>query len=348
MLNKSNKSYIKEGSLPLPRIHGWMYPGRPAHESAADLQALDIAVVRAQFFNLKGDGKLQRLDEDIEDIDDTINGFSKRTVSFLKKYSEEQLVTVGAQLDGLRALLAKDPTTQLELIDTLVSFCVHHKLSGIDFDVEGFGRWTTLDYDGYLRLVHKLGSALHENGLKLAVCGPADQHPTQVSWCFQYRDMVQLPIDYITIMCYDYMYLDSPGGPIAPLEWIGVWTHHLLHDLSVPAERLVVGLPAYSYRQIGGSNSREYENLTFSQIRKTLPADLLAAAERDPFSAELMVPACTATQFERYRLCDDSSVTAKARFAISAGAISIALWHLGGNPIHGCCVPRSDTHNSTR
>ncbi|KNC95855.1 uncharacterized protein SPPG_08720 [Spizellomyces punctatus DAOM BR117] len=303
------------------QLHAWIYPGSPALNAPDTYRSVRIHVLRPQYFTLQPNGILKLDKEDPDDLFDTKNGFSLTNVADIKAHSDEQLVTVSCQLDAFRAVYT-DIEKRNAFILTLVDFCNEYGLTGIDLDLEAFSKWSDADYANYKSLVSDLGMLLQSHNRKLSVCGPTDYDPSNQNYRWRYEDFINLPVDYITPMCYDYQWLDEVGAPIAPLKWIHVWTQYLL-SLGISTGRLVIGLPSYSYR-VNKHNGTV--TLTTLEVAKAL--GVYDPNRREATSAEIMVDDA---QGDKWVISDNVSLREKVQAAHMAGASKISVWHLGGN-----------------
>ncbi|KAJ3180817.1 hypothetical protein HDU85_003899 [Gaertneriomyces sp. JEL0708] len=301
------------------RYHAWIYPGAPAQNAPLTYRSNRIHVLRVQYFTVQNDGSLKFLLQDDDDLDDTENGFSAANLADLKAHCDEVLVTVSCSIAAFRAVYASGDRMQ-RFLATLITFCSEWDVTGIDLDLEGYAQWSQCDYGEYKRLVFELGWGLRRCGRKLAICCPTDYTPENQAYAFRYEDIRDLPVDYITAMCYDYHYLDELGAPIAPLKWIHEWSCYLL-SLCVP-ERIVIGLPSYSYRL--DKRGHAVENITLEQAKK---AGVYRPEYRDQSSGEVIVDEEATT----WVICDALSLTQKVQTAQHAGATQVSVWHLGGN-----------------
>ncbi|ORY08386.1 glycoside hydrolase [Basidiobolus meristosporus CBS 931.73] len=300
------------------KLHAWIYYGAPGQDAPATYKRHKIDVLRVQYFNLLTTGQLERIDEDPDELFDTQNGFSEENVRELKQYSTEQLVTVAGHVAGLRALTS-DEAILSTAVSILVDFVTEHQLTGVDIDFESYGKWTGEDYAGYKAFLSTLGARLHSLGKKLAICAPVwttDHCPLQ----WRYEDFVPLPVDYITPMIYDYQWDHGGGQPICPLAWLKRWT--ITISKIIPNDRLVIGIPSYSYCAV--EDEYEFKNLTLDQVKDR---GGYAGGRRDPLSAEIVKKVDGLV----YVINDQHSLNVKRTVLENLGVKQLAVWHLGGN-----------------
>ncbi|KAK9763378.1 hypothetical protein K7432_010000 [Basidiobolus ranarum] len=295
------------------KLQAWIYYGAPAQEASKTYKNNAIDVLRVQYFNLLDNGTLRRIDEDPKNLFDTQNAFSEKNVKEIKHYSSEQLVTVSGHINGMRA------TNYTELVGALVSFVKEHELTGIDIDFENYNKWTDKDYKGYKEFISNLGTELKQADKKLAICGPMwTSEESPFKW--QYADFVDLPVNYVTPMVYDYQWDYGGGWPICPLSWLKKWGLMMRNIFS--DERLVIGIPSYAYSATRGKFN--IKNLTLKQVKNQ---GGYAGAKRDPSSAEMVKYVGNKV----YVSNDKHSMNAKRQVLESVGIKQISVWHLGGN-----------------
>ncbi|ORX99868.1 glycoside hydrolase [Basidiobolus meristosporus CBS 931.73] len=300
-------------------LHAWIYYGAPAQNAPDTYKKHKIDVLRPQYFNLLDDGSLQRIDEDPYDLYTTQNAFSEKNISELKMYSKEQLVTISGHVTGMRNAFAKRATNYTGIVDILVDFVNEHQLTGIDIDFESYNLWTKTDYTNYKHFISVLGSKLHKSSKKLAVCGPmwtSSHSPHQ----WKYIDFVNLPVDYITPMVYDYQWDYGAGQPTCPLAWLKRWI--LMMKKLFKNERLVIGLPSYGYTASLGQYN--IKNLSLEQIKHL---NGYHGGIRDNSSAEIIKVVGNTV----YVSNDRESMNVKRKLVESLGATQVSVWHLGGN-----------------
>lgn len=294
----------------------WMYPSEPgcnAQKEYHDGRQIDI--LKPEFFTVNG-GSLFLYDAE----NSSCNGFSPAFVADLKKYSKQQFVTISsASADDMNTFF-ESALGEGDDIDVLVKFITTNNLTGIELDFEDFGGWSKDSYANFLLFVDRLGTKLHANGKKLMLDGPSIADANEQTWFnWRYEDFVDLPVDYIVIMAYDYQFDHGIGEPIAPLDWMNSvikWASN-----RYPKERLSVGVPSYGYEGVIGK--RPYIR-TYDQL-KNKPG--FASAERDSSSGELTWQSGKNVYFYQ----DTESIRQKIAQVKKSGLNSISIWHLGGN-----------------
>lgn len=305
-------------SIDTLRTMAWLYPGNPACDAQREIaDGRTIHTLKAEYFTING-GFLTLLDT----TNTTCNGFSLANVALLKQHATEQFITISSSnVNDMDSFLTSAQQASSSEISTLVAFVVTHNVTGIELDFEDFGSWTPEAYTKYKKFVTSLGNALHARNKKLMIDGPAISNSSEENWfVWRYRDFVNLPVDHMVVMAYDYQYDYGAGSPVAPLNWLTNvinWT-----STQYPKEKITIGLPSYGYQGVPGSY--RITILTNEQIR-TKPG--FATALRDTSSGEMTWQSGTTVYFYQ----DSESLRQKRDLVRNLGISSISIWHLGGN-----------------
>lgn len=301
------------------KIMAWIYPGEPACTALTELKdGRRIDVVKVEYFRVDNQGNLAFLDEEKHGC----NAYSASSLETIKTYSKEQYVTVASiDSNSMALFMQKDSETNVHT-DALVKFVVDKGMTGVEIDFEDFGGWDASLYSGYKAFIQRLGTGLHENGKKLIIDGPAVSNAIEEKWYqWRYEHFVNLPVDYVTVMAYDYQFDHGVGEPVSPLEWLEDvidWTTSKFPNKN----KLVIGIPSYGYYGTIGQNKQTIA--TYLQISR-YPG--FATAQRDQKSGEMMW-----TNGDNFYLYQDSeSINLKLKSITSKGINNVSVWHLGGN-----------------
>lgn len=300
-------------------IMAWVYPGSPACNARNEYaDGRVIHILKPEYYAVNERGTLTLLTESNAGC----NGYSTKNVADIKKYSQEQYVTVAASSAEGMDLFIKKALTDRSGITTLVNFAVTNEFEGVELDFEDFGSWDTDIYARYRTFVTELGNALHTQNKKLMIDGPAIADDNEQDWfVWDYSDFSTLPVDTIVVMAYDYQYDHGAGSPVAPLSWITDVTERTLREFPY-AQRLSIGIPSYGYR--GTVGSYKVRLLTYTQITKEAG---FANAKRDLASQEMTWRNGSTVYFFQ----DAESIRKKIKAVTDAGISSVSVWHLGGN-----------------
>ncbi len=303
----------------MPQVMAWLYPGKPTCGARAEYtDGRSIDVLKPQYFSVGDGGALILLTEQSSGC----NGYSPANVADLKKYSKEQYVTISSSDAGNMRMFLSDSINSSSNINTLVSFIVDNKLTGIELDFEDFGNWDAATYTEYKQVVTRLGNALHAQNKKLMIDGPATSNAVEEGWyIWRYADFTSLPVDQVVVMTYDYQFDQGAGQPVSPIPWIQSTIKWILSRFSNVA-RLSFGIPSYGYRATMGT--QKFTLLTYDQM-KMEPG--FATAQRDAVSGEMTWQSGDTVYFYQ----DASSMTEKLSVIRVAGIRSVSVWHLGGN-----------------
>ncbi len=311
-----NQTVVKTAPM---EIMAWIYPGKPTCTAASEFSdGRKIDVLKAEFFMIGEGGVMRQLTEE----NDGCNGYSEKNVRLIQEHSKAQYVTISSSDATNMGLFLSSSEKTNTAIKMLVSFVVKHRMTGIELDFEDFGGWNREIYSDYKDFVRHLGNALHAQNKKLMIDGPATSNAVEEAWyVWRYGDFLDLPVDQLVVMTYDYQFDQGAGQPISPMPWIQetiAWTRSRFSDIS----RLSFGIPSYGYKAIIGS--QKISLLTYEQIQKE-PG--FATAHRDKRSSEMI------WQFGDtvYVYQDSVSMDQKLRAIQAAGIGSVSIWHIGGN-----------------
>lgn len=301
-------------------VMAWIYPGEPSCAAPLEYSALNsIDVLKPEYFIVNETGELVFLTEETSGC----NGYSAANVADMKKYSKAQYVTIASSYAKSMDLFLQNSLQTDANIETLVAFVIENDITGVELDFEDFGGWSPDIYARYKSFITRLGGALHQNGKKLMIDGPAMSKKEEEGWFpWRYEDIASLPVDHVVIMAYDYQYDYGVGSPVAPIFWmknVVEWTKARL-----PASvGLTVGIPSYGYRGVIGGSRMTI--LTYEQLKRE-PG--FATATRDLESGELT----WINGGNVYFFQDGKSMSLKRQAAKNLGVTSVSVWHLGGNP----------------
>lgn len=224
-----------------------------------------------------------------------------------------------------RAVLS-DPVRRARAVSDMVSIARAHGLAGIDIDLENVPADLRPHYTA---LVREAAAALQPLGLRLTLSVPAkvwDDTTSNWGGAFDYAALGALA-DQVAIMAYDEHTWGLPAGPVASLPWVErVAAYATRH---IPAEKILLGIPAYGYAWVAGTN-RLVKGLS-------TPGAYQLAAEH---GAEVLWDDAAQVPYFRYVSGGDEyvvyfenkeSAAAKLRIVTKYGLGGIAVWRLGLN-----------------
>lgn len=296
----------------------WLFPSKVICSAAKEYtDGRDIQFLKPEYFTILWDGTISLLTETSHGC----QGYSATAAASVIGDSTHQYVTVSSSLDGLRALAAS-AEKRATVIQTLQTFAIDSKFTGVEIDFEDFASWDAETYAGYVKFLRELGTALHADGKKLMVDIPPIANATEQSYYkLTYADIAALPVDYIVIMAYDYQFDQGAGAPIAPNTWVAAIIQRAKQAIP-DVHKLVIGLPSYSYK--GPTGGFAITRLTDANL-KSMPG--YASAPRDPHSYERIWEYNGIS----YVYVDSAGLDAKRALIESYGIKYVSVWALGGN-----------------
>lgn len=233
-------------------------------------QQIDMVIIQAYFTNILGE---------------LAGGPNINTIKKAHEYHIPVLAQLtNYQFDRQQAhLFLTSITKQNNLIALLVQKSIQLQLDGIQLDFENID---TADKNLFNRFAQNLAYQLHKNKLLfyVAVIPPLNfsnanryYKAKRQFWSGVYDLSFLIKVaDKIDLMTYDQHSDYSTPGPVAGLSWARFVVNHTLK--SVPKEKVILGIPAYSsYWQIGNlsCNNRimsvnKGDQISFMTVQKIL------------------------------------------------------------------------------
>jgi spore germination protein YaaH len=312
---QTKKTSLSDSST---RLMAWVYPGSPACSAKNEYQdGRRIDVLKPEYLKLDPNGEIVTL----TDKDYDCNGYSKENAELIKKNSKEAIFMVSGRMDGLTPLF-KSKEKMDKSIDAIMAILDESGFDGVEIDFEDYGSWTDTQYIKYKEYIKQLGDRVHEKNKKLSVDVPAiinDRY--QSFYKLKYEDFNDLPVDYLTLMAYDFQYDNGVGAPVASFDDI-VNTIKWAKSKYKKTENIVVGINNYGY--YGKSGDYKMTLVTTKAIKdkyKDIPT------RRDPNSGEIFGKRGN----EEFVFSDTESMDKKREVVEKEGINKISVWHLGGN-----------------
>jgi spore germination protein YaaH len=137
-----------------------------------------------------------------------------------------------------------DPTQRTAHEAAIVNLVMGHNYDGIDLDYEHLPQ---SDRTAFSQFVSELALKLHARGKTLSVAVGALSSSLSSYWDY---DVLSQACDQLHVMGYDYHYLGSHHGPVAPLGWIKTVVSYI-GSIGRP-QKFILGLPNYG---LGGNDS---------------------------------------------------------------------------------------------
>ena len=144
--------------------------------------------------------------------------------------------------------IARDPSLRKAHAQAIAKIVTQQGYDGIELDYEAIPKEAAADFSA---LVAEVRSALPA-GKILAIAVHAKKSSTQ-NWNGPggqiWEDLLR-HVDYFKIMLYDYSWLNSAPGPIAPLGWIRDvlrYGRNIAINTGVSPRKIIAGMPFYGY-----------------------------------------------------------------------------------------------------
>ncbi len=220
-------------------------------------QSIQILISQAYRVNKKGD----------------VTGFINDELSQVTKaYSIKlmAMVTNAGFEPSIAHQFLSSPSAQAKAIESILAACKEHNLYGVQFDFEGISI-----QDKYLltRFYQHAAYALHKEGYKISFAIiPAFKkemyhsvflRKTYKNWSGVY-DLKALSeiADFITLMAYNQHPDGTIPGPTASADYTEAAITNALQN--IPAEKLSLGIPAYSVYWFSGHSTVSLHNIEIS------------------------------------------------------------------------------------
>jgi spore germination protein len=157
-----------------------------------------------------------------------------------------------------------DSLARVRAVNTLLRLCRENAYYGIQFDYENI---LVGDKDLFTGFYRQAASLLHANGFIISIAvvprssdnaGPTDYH----KWLFEYwsgvydyKTLGEIG-DFVSLMTYAEHTSRTPPGPVAGIPWMEASIRFVLQ--SVPAAKVSLGIPFYSYSWQSSRENNQY------------------------------------------------------------------------------------------
>lgn len=231
--------------------------------------------------------------------------------------------------------ILSDTVKQQRMINTLVSLLQSRGGDGVNFDLESVRSTQRANLVSFMRrAATQIKAQLPSAEISMAT--PA------VDWSgsWDFGQLAQI-CDYLIVMGYDYYWTGSPtAGPVAPLEGetINITKTVDSYLASVPAQKLLLGVPWYGLDWPVKSNARKDSATGTASSRTYVVAEPMASAYGKTFDQSTKVPWFSYLNGPVWRQVwyDDSlSLALKYGLVNSRALGGIGIWALsydGGRP----------------
>ncbi|MBI3442516.1 MAG: hypothetical protein HY007_02015 [Candidatus Sungbacteria bacterium] len=302
---------------PYPYIRIFYYQGGAAAKRSFFSHPKSIDVLAPQSYTLDADGILNGT------VDDDLLAFARKN-----KIRVMPLVTNKKFNKGAAHTLLDDPAKQDVAIAALIAEGRDRQYWGWQLDFEQMD----VSYrDKYSAFVKKAADAMHANGLvaSVAVVAQISQNPDdypkdlwqRVIGVYNYAALASSS-DFVSVMSYDD---PQSKGPIARYAWVKRVIEHSL--VSVPKEKLSLGIPLYSWRWDTGREKLVgiggYKNIRTAIARHNVTYGY-SAVEQAPFIRY-------SAKKKRYTIWYENakSITKKIELIGHYGLHGFSAWALG-------------------
>jgi spore germination protein YaaH len=241
-----------------------------------------------------------------------------------------------AAVDGNQPTLASqmihDPALRAQHIAAIVSLVTSKKYDGIDLDYEHLPE---ADRDAFSQFAAELGAKLHAQGKTLSFAVGA-----LITSRFGHWDYTKLAAaaDQLHVMGYDFHYLGSHPGPVAPLGWIQQVVAYIgtISGGSVK-QKFILGVPNYG---VAGNDSgvTAWFGSGMDSIGLTGGSYATTTAHMGvcPLTNGTIMPsgrAPNASTTQGHLFFDDlASMEEKVTAAQAGGLGGVTYWTIGGEP----------------
>ncbi|MED1202999.1 glycosyl hydrolase family 18 protein [Heyndrickxia acidicola] len=142
----------------------------------------------------------------------------------------------------LASQVLRNPKARNRLIENIFALVSEKGYGGVNIDIEGV---RAEDRDRFSGFLHDLKERLHTKGLRLSIAVPA-KTSEDIPWLkgFDYG-AIGSAVDFMFIMAYDWHYLGSEPGPVAPIDQVIRTLEFALER--VPRNKILMGVPLYGY-----------------------------------------------------------------------------------------------------
>ncbi len=298
------------------RVFGYApedWPGDTLAFSSAQAQVANLDGVIYFGYRIDGQGNLEGWD-------------SERLLKWARDNGKQILVAVhnfrqGSFDSSAVDTLLRSPAARRRAVSNLLSL-LRRGYSGVNLDLENV---PSADRNLWSDFVAEVAAALKSEGYLVTAAVPAktfDDPWNGWSYPFDYQALGRV-LDYVVIMAYDEHWAGGSPGPVASLPWVEQVVRYARS--TIPAEKILLGLPAYGYDWYPGGA----DYLSFAQ----------AEARARRYGASIQWDARAQVPYYRYWDAygrqhtvyyeNASSMAGKVDLVTSFGLGGVAIWRLG-------------------
>lgn len=311
------------------RIMAWVYP------TDIDINATTeysdgrlLWALKPEYLEVNTSGAI--IERPATNPDYAYNGYSTANALLIKQKSSHQYVTVSCNNWTTKGdVLCSNGTNRSNAITVILDMLNAIGFDGVELDFEPFGNFTMTaqQWTNYKTFVTELGNALHTNGYKLMVDGPAvnntDSQSIYTLYRFRYAEMNDLPVDYLCVMAYDdqWNHTVSSTNSVAPIAWLENCCDFIKTQVDI--NKLIIGLPSYGYHH---ADAVEPTDIIIDTKAQSTAYTGYGTATRNADGEMNWLNSGT-----RYFYQDSTGLDQKRDAVEAKGIKYISVWHLGGN-----------------
>ena len=250
-----------------------------------------------------------------------------RVLLFLRSHGILTIPTIANIRDGqwngpLVSRLLADPGLAAAHIRSIVDLVSAREYDGIDIDYEDLA---AADRSAFSAFIGALAAALHQRGklLTVNVYGKTSEPGGWSGPMAQDWSALGASADEVRLMTYEFHWSSSDPGPIAPLPWVQQVL--ALARATIPADRIVEGVPLYGYDWVGRTGAAQVWDDVMAGATAQRASIAWDAASASPWFDYTSGGAHHTVWFE-----NAMSVEAKLRLAADSGIGGVMLWRLAG------------------
>jgi spore germination protein YaaH len=208
-----------------------------------------------------------------------------------KNNSQIEIVLAQFDADEIAAFLLS-PASQQKLLTELNSILLEYPFTGVNVDIEYAGTVTPGLQTALTTFIHNLNTNLKQRRSPVSLSIDIFASGGDNTHIWNLKELSK-DVDYVIVMAYDFHRRSSPlAGPVAPLFggkklWDSDITEHLKEiSMSVPAKKILLGVPFYGYEW--ETTSRDPQAQTLPETGSTASFDRVQSilSEREKLNVE--------------------------------------------------------------
>ncbi|CAH8769071.1 glycosyl hydrolase family 18 protein [Paenibacillus dendritiformis] len=211
-------------------------------------------------------------------------------------------------------------------IGQLLALADRYQADGINLDFENVN---VEDRNKLTQFVRELVPRLHAKGLVVSIDVTAKSDSGRWSQ-FLDREALGKLVDYMMVMAYDEHWAASPvAGSVASLPWTEQAVTRIMNEDSVPAHKLVLGMPLYTRiwtEEVQDGETKVSSKALGMQSIQDILTDKKLKPQFDESAGQHYVEYKEEGNLQRIWIEDERSVRARIELADRLGLGGIAVW----------------------